>query len=138
MRISQNCGVTQPGRPDALGCKPCIAFGIVADLAAMRAAIDFKHHFGGGHKKVPQNEGLRRVERLLNAYGGWGQDLAQQGMKRSLSGPDGQAVFIDLRRPLLASPVPSAPASNGGLRGIASSCCCMFSGGLCEQSAGAA
>src|ERR1700722_13369303 len=104
MRISQNRGVTQPGRPDALRCKPCIAFGIVADLAAMRAAIDFKHHLDAGHKKVPQDEGLRRVKRFLNAYGGWGQDLAENGVERSLSGPDGQAVVIDLRRPLLPCP----------------------------------
>ena len=88
MRISQNRGVTEPGRLDALRGKPCIAFGIVADLSAMRAAIDLKHHLGGGHKKVPQDEGLRRVKRLLNAYGGRRQDLAQQGIERSL--PAGQ------------------------------------------------
>ena len=111
-RVSQNRGVTEPGRPDALRGKPCIAFGIVADLSAMRAAIDLKHHVGGGHKKVPQDEGLRRVERLLNAYGGRRQDLAQQGIERSLSGPDGQVAFIDLRFPLLPCPALQLPTGD--------------------------
>ena len=90
MRVSQNRGVADPGCPDALRGKPCITFGIVANLPAVRAAIDLKYYLGERHKKVPQNKSLRRVERLLNAYGGRRNDLAQQGIERSPAGQMGK------------------------------------------------